>query len=594
MKLARPPFRSRMSTLLAAAWLLPGAAIPSAAAAGVLPVDPSLAQMVECLTPRLRELTEHIVQPVEGLTTDLFKDTSWMYWGRLRKSLETSPEAFNRVFGEMSSSDFEKFYDLIHSGDLKLSPDPKRAEVQVRIVEDLNTLVRDDSKGFFEVPANERYQWVMDKLNEIDPRHGETHTFNEQEKIEKSQIDQMILDFADRAVKEYDGVKFDNSKKLDWLKRWWKPYYRSVQTVIGFGVRMRQSLRHGYAVDEVIIGETLKKAQELGLTPAEISGLKHLIAANAQATGDVNQAQLEVLGQEPSYKSGIDIRKVRIHETADRAAKFLAKHREATAERIGEGRLDKLSELIDLARIRKGAKAREPEEYGELELQLRYNEKDRKVGERQQAYGVALDRKIGLSYEVEYRWDEEVTRKQDTGQKDANGNAIYEDVFDHWEEHTGSDTYSPSYHDVLTGQFPADLPGLVAFKHDARVTGTPGLARIENGSRAVRPHESDLWGRTEELEKQLAGIIKKHAQNIDAASRESVARRIEELRGQLLALQNDVDTYARWDVGRIEAQWSDDNPQRFRERNQKLAARLVNAAQGRIDLLSSSGPPCRP
>jgi len=545
-----------------------------------------------CLQNVLDYLIRNIFSPNEHLLYDYQKKTDFFYHGRLRRAFEAVPdsvldELFDSKTGLIKSEkELFRIWELIQGDYIKATP------AQVEFIGDLYH-VNDDYAGIFWNDEVNRAFDVLSTLMKADKKWGYDQGLNETAKFTEMALNEAERIYLQKAVNESQGIKYKNTRNR--FMRWLDPEYKRALRYIEHNNADRKRLQLIYKMDEPA-EDTLTKYGKY-MTTNEQTKIRGLMNDTSGQMADIKKDIKEINGLELSETNTFEFDKVNAKEIDKRIeAQSKSQQKLNETERQAERDMDLIDETIDEIRKRKYIATKDEQfagerpmaEYQDKHLKIRFSQHQRETPELYEEYLRRTAKKHNnAEYNVEVRWSVERKEKRKGPAKDSNGEYIEEDVWVDAGYVDESDTLHSSYEEILNGKIEPDIDKInvspsVGFNQ--RVSGGPSFYSVPqdkfnemiNISSAVRKSEEAFRDQIDQATRLMDEINPETYEKIisDETVWKKTLAEMDIQKEELIKKRELLNSYRKKNNQEIIAQWADDIPEDFRERNDQMYTRI--------------------
>lgn len=348
------------------------------------------------------------------------------------------------------------------------------------------------------------------------------------------------------------------------IKMFFFPLLKPVRKVLDWGRNVIRELTRMRMVDNLAVKLFLSETLSNGATDEEIKSAMTVILDSPEALKDLRNNARAVLGKDFDIGNEINI-----FADVYRSAKLAtAKDERFVNEKFDTANiaaLQRLNELLNATRQRKGLGKRQAKDFDIDELHLYFEAFQRRLSLYADIYLQKTAQGTGDTYSVERRYYVPVTVPDGVDDK---GNPKTKTVM---EERFRWESVDPSFENVLSRSFDDG---------DRFVTGLDGVkARSANLAQTERKYRDGIAKAESLIEQMLEGYneaitsnVKKYEDSITAITKKTA---------ELENLEQEQKAYLQWveTPNKITKQYEYDTTEAFQARNEWMLNRIRNAKQ---------------
>jgi hypothetical protein len=547
----------------------------------------------------------------QAMLDDMEKGTDYFYWGRARAAVENTPDTeLEKIFSGVSRQEIEEMFWGVKSGAIKAN------RQEAKLIEEVHHMVEDLGDVFWE--TKDRAFKIREALRKIDAAKGFKSDPNVAAVFTDRALGQTEVEVLARALGESVGKKkYPNSKWYDRMVRFFLPHFEPVKKILGYNNELRQQLQLMYKMDEPAFDAMSRYAKALEKDPKALTQLRGLASDTAEQLREVRARVEKLYGKEISVTQPLPEQEARIRDLFKKIRDSKPKQETRALEKTSETDMDLIDETLGKLREKEGLPFRRPmDEIHEVQLQIRRPQYARETGALRNSYLNATGRvPKNSAYDVQTSWTvtvqhaEPKTRTAYREVRDANGKVTNEPYTEHYTDYytttysmSRNDVLQAKYEEVLRNQVTADVsevPPLPAARtkgawavsasngnpHISWVDETRVAQILKQGEKArgsEHPYRARIASAIEQTE-EISPEAYRSLRNDENKLSDSM-KALMKTRGELESLRDQLVAYEKLADGKISAQWANDIPKDFHDRNQVMTTRF-NHMMNRIDFL---------
>lgn len=482
------------------------------------------------------------------------------------RTLDSEILRLMNLSSEMSAADLEKFFGLVKSKEDLFKLQSHIRDRSRFWYENLQEFVNNLAHLERQHPNVTKALWSNDgKKPAKDVLDGVLNVAMKRKRLHKSDgvSIQQIAEFLYRVE---DSVLTRAARKKDFprslgtrLKESIFSYYKRVQKILEANDYLLERIQLSKKID--VAAEAIVKNSE-HLNGAEKAKLLRLLADTEAELLETKLQIQRVYGVDPKNGTIPKPEEVDVFAVYQQAKSLNADEKTDEMHRKMDATLTEIDSIIDKARAREGAPARQPKDYVNEELSLRHEFNSRKGFRMLRRGRELLNRNTAEHYSVEDRRTRTVYSHTTT---DSKGNSTR-----HYKTETYyvTVTHYPDYEEVLYNSFSTG---------DRSVWG---LDEVRHNTARVRNKEWPLRNKFSDLRKEYEEAIANYSNyKNEAELKNGHLKRIKDMMKRLDQIELELSEYVKWGSDkaqgqkRILEQWDHDDPVHFLDRNRLLLKR---------------------
>ncbi|HPI39227.1 MAG TPA: hypothetical protein PLJ21_00380 [Pseudobdellovibrionaceae bacterium] len=372
-------------------------------------------------------------------------------------------------------------------------------------------------------------------------------------------ITQTLRNLIESATLEYQGINFKSTiweRMGNRIGRFFFPLYGRVKDVIDVVQTYQRQLDDMLAVDAVVEIAGIREASRYHLTETEVQKLLNLKLDTPEQMDQILKDLRHIFGESLDYTNAINVMYLKIRTIQKKIDGINIDKAKLNHDDNEIKSLDEMNRLLNLALKRLNKPPRTEKEYLSKELQLYFDGFSFRVTAYRHSYLSFTEKTSNESYTVERRRTESVPDG-----KDSQGNTKYKTRV-YYED----DTVYPSYETILSGNY------------DTGDRFVSGLDSIKDRTSQMTKNERPYRKQISEVEQLISEIVDSYsASTLTDKQKKEILKNLNRLTLAIEITLPQLKLYSKWTESQIRSQYSNDETEIFRGRNEWMVKRLENS-----------------